>query len=53
MMGSFLSLREHQIIRLVKRGESYSRIAEDLDISKGTVGMYLHRAKVKLGVRRV
>ena len=45
-----LSLREREILRLVYRGYTSVRIAEELFISKGTVDVHINKVLRKLNV---
>jgi two-component system, NarL family, nitrate/nitrite response regulator NarL len=47
---SELSNRERQVMKLVARGFSNRKIADELDLVEGTVKIHLHHVYKKLGV---
>jgi len=47
-MNKNLSLREIEVMKLIKRGLKYREVAEELFISINAVGQYVERVKNKL-----
>jgi len=51
-LGTMLTPREIEIVRLVRRGLSNRQIAETLHLAEGTVKVHLHNIYEKLSVQR-